>query len=434
MPFSPQVRIFWRKTEGNTDISFNDVPFSVFEQRKLDCQKGDHYYKEKPPKQCEKKRLCLQGTRKSGCPAQVHIKGYLLYPEYKLQESDLKGRAKRHSQEQTLQKLYKSLEMDASKVATQKVYHVSLPTLEAHSDHVLDSTRGFSQRVHPELIHQIHELVLQGITDSNEVRRALKFHVKHHLSKIEGIQPSDSDRSYFPTSRDIQHHIYNAKKQIELSALDQENLTLKIQQWKAEKSDSLFYFRPYRVRDVENSCTRHKDATNDNATTEATANDFVETLLYVHQEQWQRDLLKRYGNNVTLLDATYKTTKYDLALFFLCVKTNVGYSVVGEFIIQSENVEQISEAIGILKNWNQEWKPMYFIVDYSEAEMQVIEESFSETKVYICDFHREQAWERWCKVIVYVLCIHIIIPKWYLIYRLERMAYLSSKCKACWSF
>ena len=112
LPFSLQVRIFWRKTERNTDISFNNVPFSVFEQRKRDCQKGDHYYKEISPKQYEKRWLCLQSTRKSGCPTHVHIKGYLLYPECKFQESDLKGHAKRHSQEQTLQRLYKSLEMD----------------------------------------------------------------------------------------------------------------------------------------------------------------------------------------------------------------------------------------------------------------------------------------------------------------------------------
>ena len=49
---------------------------------------------------------------------------------------------------------------------------------------------------------------------------------------------------------------------------------------------------------------------------------FNECLLYVHQEKWQRELMNRYANNLTLLDATYKTTKYDLALFFLCVKTN----------------------------------------------------------------------------------------------------------------
>ena len=202
---------------------------------------GDHCYKEKPAKQCEKKRPCLLGTRKIGCPAHIHIKGYLLYPEYKLQDTDIKGRAKCHSQEQLLQKLCKSLETDESKVATQKLYHVSLPTLEAHSDHVREISRGYSQRVHPELIHRIHELVLQGITDINEVKRALKFHVKHHLSKFNGIQPNDDDRSYFPTLRDMQHHIY-----IELPALEQENLILKIQQWKTEKSDSLFFLDPIR--------------------------------------------------------------------------------------------------------------------------------------------------------------------------------------------
>ena len=40
-------------------------------------------------------------------------------------------------------------------------------------------------------------------------------------------------------------------------------------------------------------------------------------------------------------DATYKTTKYDLVLFFICVKTN---SVVVEFVVQSETAESISEA------------------------------------------------------------------------------------------
>ena len=39
-----------------------------------------------------------------------------------------------------------------------------------------------------------------------------------------------------------------------------------------------------------------------------------------------------------MIDAMYKTTKYDLALFFICVKTNVGYSVVAGFVVQSETV------------------------------------------------------------------------------------------------
>ena len=99
------------------------------------------------------------------------------------------------------------------------------------------------------------------------------------------------------------------------------------------------------------------------------------------------------------MDATYKTTKtkYDLALFFLCVKTNVNYSVVAEFIVQSESAEKIAEALAIIKNWNPEWSPPFFMTDYSEAEQIAINQVFPNSTVYLCDFHREQAWERWVK-------------------------------------
>ena len=49
------------------------------------------------------------------------------------------------------------------------------------------------------------------------------------------------------------------------------------------------------------------------------------------------------------MDATYKTTKYSIPLFFVCVKTNVSYSVVAEFIIQSEMKDDIFEALSVLK-------------------------------------------------------------------------------------
>ena len=77
-----------------------------------------------------------------------------------------------------------------------------------------------------------------------------------------------------------------------------------------------------------------------------------QNLLWIHQSKWQQQLLARYGNTISLIDATYKTTKYDLALFFVCVKTNVGYSVVAEFVVQSENTENISEDLLKLNEWN----------------------------------------------------------------------------------
>ena len=57
-----------------------------------------------------------------------------------------------------------------------------------------------------------------------------------------------------------------------------------------------------------------------------------------------------YGNCISLIhvDATYKTTRYDLPLFFVCVRTNVGYCTVAEFITQSETASPIGEALDIL--------------------------------------------------------------------------------------
>ena len=69
-------------------------------------------------------------------------------------------------------------------------------------------------------------------------------------------------------------------------------------------------------------------------------------------DKWQAELLVTYGNTITLIDATYTTTKYDLALFLLCVHINVNYTAVAEFIVQYESAEQIAEALTVIKSWN----------------------------------------------------------------------------------
>ena len=49
----------------------------------------------------------------------------------------------------------------------------------------------------------------------------------------------------------------------------------------------------------------------------------IPKLLFVHESTYQKSLMKKYGNRITLFDATYKTTKYSIPLFFVAVKTNV---------------------------------------------------------------------------------------------------------------
>ena len=75
----------------------------------------------------------------------------------------------------------------------------------------------------------------------------------------------------------------------------------------------------------------------------------------------------------------------------------MNYAVVAEFVVQSEAAEYISEAISIIKQWNPKWSPPFFMTDYSEAEQLAISAIFPGSVVYLCNFHREQAWERWVK-------------------------------------
>jgi len=42
------------------------------------------------------------------------------------------------------------------------------------------------------------------------------------------IIPDEANRTYFPTTIDIQNHVYTAQKTLELSKFDQDNLRLKI--------------------------------------------------------------------------------------------------------------------------------------------------------------------------------------------------------------
>ena len=108
-----------------------------------------------------------------------------------------------------------------------------------------------------------------------------------------------------------------------------------------------------------------------------------QNLLFVHQNADQKRIMHRYRNNVCLLDATYKTTKYAIPLFFVATKANVDYQVIGSFAIQNETTESIQEGLQHLKKWNQDCNPKVMLVDYCEEEIKALETLFP-GKYYFC--------------------------------------------------
>ena len=174
--------------------------------------------------------------------------------------------------------------------------------------------------------------------------------------------------------------MHKARLGLQFSKMDQVNLQEIINRWQSEKRNEKFFFR---------SCKNQPQVDGNPPVNEA--------LLWVHQTSWQQDLMAKYGNHISLIDATYKTTRYELPLFFVCVRTNVGYCVVADFIVQTESAVSIKEALSILRSWNPDWNPPFFMSDFSEAKISALEQTFPGITVYGCDFHREKAWTHWVR-------------------------------------
>lgn len=100
------------------------------------------------------------------------------------------------------------------------------------------------------------------------------------------------------------------------------------------------------------------------------------SFLLIYQSAWQRRMLIRYVEELKFMDATYKTTKYALPLFFICIMTNCGYCVVGVFVIENEDSISLAEVLRIFSSMNDNWSPKAAIIDSSDVEMKVLASTF----------------------------------------------------------
>ena len=212
-----------------------------------------------------------------------------------------------------------------------------------------------------------------------EMKRHLSMYVKNDM--FGGINlPPKTNKRYYPRIRAIRNHIFFERQKLKKSLIDQEALLEKVDEWKRENPTNSIYFRP--------KCSSSTgDKTDENSECETNvkrkSKSSQNSLLFVYQEPWQKRLLLRYGNELVLLDATYRTTRYALPLFFLVVKTNIDYQVAGAFVSENESEESITEALQILKQWNPQFKPKYFMTDYSTEEIGAVKTVFSKSHLLL---------------------------------------------------
>ena len=119
------------------------------------------------------------------------------------------------------------------------------------------------------------------------------------------ITPNPTDRAFYPLPTDIKNHVGNAKRALDLSKLDQENLRLKIEAWK-ELPESCHYFRPYiseqsdkqspqmpstKSEHTPGICTGANGSDDTDWVLQGASTEFSQPLLWVHQNEWQKELL-----------------------------------------------------------------------------------------------------------------------------------------------
>ena len=99
----------------------------------------------------------------------------------------------------------------------------------------------------------------------------------------------------------MHNHIAKAISAVKYYDDNQEALGKKIEDWQTKFPKSSFF---YQTRDA---VINEKD--------ESRPRTAEETFLFVDQQPWQQRMLERYGSELALMDATYKTTRYAIPLF-----------------------------------------------------------------------------------------------------------------------
>ncbi|XP_021348263.1 uncharacterized protein LOC110447122 [Mizuhopecten yessoensis] len=421
-------------------IEYNGVPFIIVGRKVLACHQGkdqEKGRKEKRQKEIQnkgnkdhnfvKKRSLIQPTKKKNCPAKIRIRHVIRFPDFKidlpcvliqmsffLYVYFLVGEISKcmcnkfYERDAVSGKLKQILASESQpNLNMLHQYSVSFPVQNEHENHLCGESASMVQPLDDQLKNHLRTMVWEhNISTGLQMRILLEVHLKETLFKGEEI-PTKTNKRFWPSKRDLQNHIALAIKKQRNSNCDQEIVAELVQKWRGETTDRFFLRIKDRSGDPEDCDVDIGGLENLDDDEEVDdevllRRDVVKQLygkekrfLYVHQTEWQSRLLLRYGQEISLLDATYRTTRYSLPLYFLCVPTNIGYINVATFITETENGDSIKEALNILKEWNQNWSPQFFMCDYAEEEINALESVFPDSFVYLCDFHREQSWDRW---------------------------------------
>ncbi|KAL5015441.1 hypothetical protein ScPMuIL_009711 [Solemya velum] len=351
-------------------IQYDGTPFVILNTEVYECHQGPQRAKHLKKRETavdedhsylsSGKKRCYQTSKKRNCPAKIRVKRILKFPEYKII-----GQPTARKKRQVSQQLKAEFSIQTRR---EPVTYVHIDSVDDHQYHLTGELAGFTQPIDKRVICQIKQLALEGHRNVSSVRILLK-----ELAKELAPEAPENNRRFFPTNDDIRTHIYQTivGSNLRSAQEDQANVR-KLLETPGKFAEELKYlFRP---------------ASSDG--------EVINSLLLVIQTRFQQTLMAKYGA-VTLMDATYKTTKYEIPLYNLCVQTNVGFFIVASFFLSADTTTCIAEALEVIKGWNPSWHPENFMCDFDMREIGALQSIFKDAPALLCDFHRITAWRKW---------------------------------------
>ncbi|XP_046863147.1 uncharacterized protein LOC124456882 [Xenia sp. Carnegie-2017] len=235
---SANHKVWWEDGQ----LPFDHIPFVQVNHRVYDCRHGvDRYSSQKKKNRTsnssdhsfKKHRNMVQGTRKLNCSAQVHMREYIRFPDFRIKEQTV------WRQKSMSKKLRECLQKGGN-ANGERWIHIQLPCLSEHKTHPIGSAGGLYQGIDKMLVSKIQELVVAGACSVKEVRRHLKIYVEQDVYKATKA-PAKSNRRFYPSKQTIRSHIYKAVIKERFSKFDQKIFKRKLE---TEVSRRVFLLSP----------------------------------------------------------------------------------------------------------------------------------------------------------------------------------------------
>uniref|UniRef100_T1J4G8 Uncharacterized protein n=1 Tax=Strigamia maritima TaxID=126957 RepID=T1J4G8_STRMM len=214
------AKVRWKYDAFGFEIKDDGIPFVIVGKKMLECQNGiDHDFQRKSNRRQEKsdtpqkKRKLTRDSKKLNCTAQIKMIEVMRFPHIAVSCEERGFVAKRATAACSINAHRTSL----SEAAVKLIY-ISFPAASGHWFHDVGINAEILQPIDKRIVKRIYELI------EDDPKLSAKD-VKGHLEKyVQEIQRNDNSR-FHPTHKDVENHIYLARKKQKLSTVDYDYVT-----------------------------------------------------------------------------------------------------------------------------------------------------------------------------------------------------------------